>query len=127
MLRGKRKRHHLIDSDSCFKPLVMYDNIKNSVYLLYLGNKLLYIGKSRSLPKRILKHRQTKYFDKIRVLKFNNVSDMHIIEVYLINKLNPLDNRDSIGAEMTTTINIDYKPNGLLVIENNKHMYRIFN
>ena len=73
---------------------------KQGLYLFYSNNKeILYIGKSNNLFSRIktsLKHRNKNndigYF---KYIKSENNINLHIFELYLINKYKPIFNVDS--------------------------------
>lgn len=89
-----------------------YDDLKKSdkigyyIYILYLDNKVYYIGKSVSIKNRLVGHWRNKHFDTIKLLKLKCESDMHILEPYLISKLKPEYNVEFCTNEITT-INID--------------------
>lgn len=74
---------------------------------------VLYIGKSKRLPYRLSQHfspseigkSEQKWKNKVAKVSYiilNNRSDMHIAEMYLIAKLNPLYNKDSSDRDGTT-------------------------
>lgn len=78
----------------------------------------LYIGKSRKLPRRLSQHfspseiklhRQywKKDVTKVFVCKCKTEADMHFLEMYLINTIKPVHNKDGIGSDgITYTLDV---------------------
>lgn len=89
-----------------------YDIIKNgipSIYFLYKKNELIYIGKSITLFSRLCGHlHNNKKFDKIKIFELKNISDMHIIEPYLIIKFNPKLNKE-FNSSIKPSFNLNYR------------------
>ena len=69
-------------------------NSNYSIYMLYLNEEIVYIGRSVWAFNRLISHWNDKEFNEIQVLYFNNESNMCIIEPYLITKLNPKLNKE---------------------------------
>ena len=76
-----------------------YIDLKNEiigyyVYRLILNNEIIYIGKSECLSVRLKAHKKDKKFDKVEIIRFNNRPNMHLAEVYFINKFKPVLNKE---------------------------------
>ena len=102
------KNAHRIVNDE----LKMVDNMRG-IYFLYQDDEIVYIGKSTvNIRSRLLNHitQREKYkkFNKIVCYEISSLADLHIAEIYLINKHTPLYNSDLKEGDMTLTIpNID--------------------
>ena len=77
----------------------MYNVVHNmvdvkGVYLLYNKSKVVYVGKSKNIKNRVIKHRKDKYFDSVKSIIFKDDGMVNIYEPYLIQKYNPMYNKD---------------------------------
>lgn len=91
----------------------------NFVYFFYdSNNTLLYVGKTTNLKGRMLQHfslellklepwRGTIDRSNIITLQCNNVCDLDLYETYLINKYNPLYNKDKV-FNITPSFDLPY-------------------
>jgi len=90
---------------------VIFDDMqyKPGVYLLYCKGSLVYIGKSIDMRNRVLTHTKEglKEFDKIVGLCIPLLSDMDVVEVYLITSNLPKYNKDNNNIK-PTTLALDY-------------------
>lgn len=83
--------------------------------LLSKENKVIYVGKTLNLHRRMLQHAKDKiWFNEVYDIQyhlFDNNTDCDIYEIYYINKLNPIYNRDSknerIFSQELTEISFD--------------------
>ena len=79
------------------------------IYFLYKGPEIVYIGKSTyCIADRLSSHLHgnrsdsKKDFDKVVAYEILNYTDMHVAEVYLINRHTPKYNKDAVGSESLT-------------------------
>ncbi|MDL2293870.1 hypothetical protein LJC60_04480 [Ruminococcaceae bacterium OttesenSCG-928-D13] len=86
-----------------------------TLYKIYFGDELAYLGRTRQPLKRRLhghffKARLHKAIDIFKVTRiesaeFATCADMYLYEIYYINKLHPLLNRDDVAPdELTVTL-----------------------
>lgn len=81
---------------------------EHGIYFLYDENKtLVYIGKGTHLGKRMASSSKERKASYVRYLICNSLADMHVIELYLINKVKPKFNSDS-KSDDKLTFKIDY-------------------
>lgn len=69
----------------------------NYVYIFYNNNDVLYVGKTHNLHRRIIQHKDKWWFamaNRIKYAEFSNKTDMDIYEIYYINKLKPVYNKE---------------------------------
>lgn len=77
------------------------------LYILYDGIDIVYVGKSiKDVSIRIERHLNDKQFTKAVVYVIDSDADIHVAELYLINKYKPRYNVDCLG-ESVLTLNID--------------------
>lgn len=110
-IRGLRKEacKHMKGKTSRFKDF----RLIKGIYFLYSGPEIVYIGKSGyCIADRLSSHILgtsgdcKKEFDKVIAYEINNDTDMHIAEIYLINRHTPKYNADALGKSiLTLTIN----------------------
>jgi len=93
---------------------MLFTSLRNvpGVYELIHNNEIVYIGKAtKHLSGRLGVHVSdpTKVFDTVVAYEIHNESDIHIAELYLINKLKPKYNINDVGLDMPTLVinNID--------------------
>jgi len=82
--------------------------LKRGIYFLYNNDELVYIGKSiTDIRKRLKRHifEETKIFDRVDAYFINSDTDVHLAEVYLINKFSPKYNKNEHG-DMPMTLEI---------------------
>jgi hypothetical protein len=73
---------------------------KSGVYYLYNYNKsLIYIGKSQNLRFRMMESVKERKASYARYSIIDNLSDMHILEVYLIAKHKPSRNVSCVSSD----------------------------
>lgn len=87
---------------------------KKCVYRFDDANgRILYVGKSSKIAQRMSKHFSNyeiktlgqawkKDVEKVFLIPFDSYADMHIAEMYLINKLKPAHNKDSAEYDGTS-------------------------
>lgn len=83
-----------------------------TLYKIYFGDTLAYLGRTRQPLKRRLhghffKKRLHKAIDifavtRIEAAQFTTCADMYLYEIYYINKLHPLLNRDDAAPDELT-------------------------
>lgn len=82
-----------------------------AVYCLWDKEERIYIGRTNNLKNRLYQHRKDSEDDvfdwklnvnNITYFKCSNVADSDIIETYLINKFNPIYNKDKIYGQPST-------------------------
>ena len=76
----------------------------SGIYFLYDGLEIVYMGKAtKSMYSRVNSHiKLEKLFDRVVGYEINNDSDIHVIELYLVNKYRPKYNIDSLGEDLLT-------------------------
>lgn len=79
---------------------------KYTVYSLWKGNELVYIGRSINIIPRVTKHLETKDFDEFSYIECDSEEEMIYIESNLIIKLNPKYNKSLAGSTFTSLKNI---------------------
>lgn len=83
--------------------------LKTGIYILRNDDKVVYVGKSVScITRRLNDHysNEFKVFNNVSVYEINNISDIHIIEMYLIAKYNPVYNMEGNSNSVQSTIEI---------------------
>jgi|GEM_PF-7134348 len=69
---------------------------------------ILYIGKTKSINNRISQHRRNKKFtdiDYVEYIEIENISDIEILEIYMINHYKPKFNKEfSKGKDSTNFV-----------------------
>lgn len=78
----------------------------NGVYILFLNNEIVYIGKSSNIKLRVIAHikDKSKTFNSIKFHSFSE-SDTDIIEVAMIDKYKPRYNKQ-FKHETSSTLNL---------------------
>jgi len=91
-------------SNSVEELLFNNNTIKRGIYFLYKDDKIIYIGKSTNLGKRLYNHKvqNLKDFDIIKVYTFKSNADIHYLEPYLINYYKPLYNKEFVEPTHNT-------------------------
>ena len=109
-----------------YKDTSVLDPVKGikGIYILYQEEEIVYVGKStKSIGNRIISHKtkpeEKKQFTKAVCYEVLNKSDLHVAEVYLINKYKPFYNSDAIAEEPLTLVidNIDSIINATFIFE----------
>jgi hypothetical protein len=63
------------------------------LYRLYFNNEIVYIGKTNNLKERLSQHKKDKEFNFYDYY-VGNKSDINLYEIYYIEKLKPIHNKD---------------------------------
>ena len=76
---------------------------KSGIYILYLKNKVVYVGRSKDIGKRLMSHCVTEhegkdYFDAFSIFPIKDIKLQCLYEIILIDMLNPTLNL-SYGGE----------------------------
>jgi len=79
----------------------MCNNI-SGIYRLYKNNKIIYIGKSVDIKKRLYTHNKEKDMDEFDFTILDNESDKNIYELYYIDKYKPLYNKDCLEESISS-------------------------
>lgn len=72
----------------------------SGIYILYLENKVLYVGRSKDLKKRLQDHFYSHngvYFDTFSILLVEDELEQRIMELLYINFLHPVKNKGVRG------------------------------
>lgn len=89
------------------------DDVKNipespGVYIIYQANRLLYIGQSVNLKKRLSNHHRKKHIEDRRTLIKIIICDNHKeLETLLIRELNPRLNNKCVDEQYLRVKNIE--------------------
>ena len=90
------------------------------IYILYKEDKIVYVGKSSvNIEGRVKHHTMSKDFDKAELYNIPNMSDVNIIELYMIAKFKPILNVDSKESD-DLTIELDISEFGDKMIDYTK-------
>ena len=102
-----------------FKMKELYFNIEDNiiaVYCLWINNERVYLGKTKNLKQRLYQYKDScnsneaqwkKEVNKITYFECNNLTDLDILETYLINEYNPVQNVEKqFGSKSTYEIKI---------------------
>jgi hypothetical protein len=73
------------------------------IYILYLGSKVVYVGRTMNMYNRIMQHCLTEhngndYFDAISIIHIDDIRIQCLVEILLIDYLEPRLNK-SYGGE----------------------------
>ena len=72
----------------------------NGIYILYLKNKVLYVGRSKNIKKRLQDHSYKHggvYFDTFSILPIKDDLEQRIMELLYIDFLCPIKNKGIRG------------------------------
>ena len=85
---------------------------KSGVYILKYNNKVVYVGRALTcVHSRLMSHHrdEDKVFDEIDVYISKNLSDVAILEIYLICRYQPEYNKDSTSSFIPSLIITNYE------------------
>lgn len=103
------------------------------VYYLFYRDILVYIGGTENLRGRIIAHRMTKLFDRVKIVS-SPIEEYKLLEINEIAKYNPIYNSVGTSKDSPKTIEIEeylfvrrfghIKKSDILITKNSKLYYR---
>lgn len=98
------------------------------IYRLMRNKRIVYVGKTTNLDRRIKEHRKSRIFSYVEYIEFNTEVDMILSELYFINRYKPLENKQDLQSSQMMQIKsldeliwIDYSLKDCISIKNIKN------